>query len=350
METVQQGETIVLKGYFYDINGFLTNPTDLVVSIYPYGKNPALAGTLEADAVVLDQTPDNIGLGSYEYEFVVPEGSQVGVWYVKWEGTIGSSTVISHTQFQVLANSSDPFPHTQYPGVPVLLQNTLYTLELDGVESLDGDVLEPVTYWFTSEYDPMCTSYEVIAARLSGLVGNLNEDTVNFLIHVSTLEAQSQIPVGVTPCNADYLKFACKQYVETAVMLNIINSLIFSPGALKAKQLGDLKVTYQDNIGQITNNLGKLLKDLDGWGRVLNAAGCITFGMSVPMNIAHPGLYNPDRPPVGRQVKEPIGSGRAANTKSLLPGRTRYQHSYDIGRQGVIDPIVGVDEDDWHSN
>lgn len=345
MTGVLQGDTITLEATFYNLQGFLDNPTDLKVSVYPYGKRPGGTGVTDADAVILEATPLNISLGTFSYDYPVPEGSQVGTWYSYWTGTISGTTVKSVIEFEVTPNVDDPFPASWEDARPVLQQNNVYIVKLDGVLSTDGDSLSEVLCWFTSEYYPMCTSYESVMAKLNGFVDDISVDMVNFLIYEATSEAHSLTPSNLVPCNENYLQFACKQYVELAVMFSVVSNLAAASGNLKSKQLGDLKVGYQDNTQQVSALLDRWLDDLAGWERVLNSAGCITFGQSLPMEWTVQGICHPDRPPVGRQIREPVGSRQLANGKTVLSPRTRYQHSYNSPTRDVI-----TGDYDWFSD
>lgn len=329
--TVNQGEALTIPAVFYDMSGFLSDVTDLKVSIYPYGKRPGLDYVTEADALILDAIPAKVGLGAYEYVYSVSADAQVGLWYALWEGNIGSATVNSLIVFTVTSSGNEDYESSQFTGEPVLNSNSLYSVKLEGILSTDGDSLD-VECWFTSRYTPMCTTYNAIAAKLSALVGDLTEDTVNYLIYTATKEAHSITPNGV-PCSVEYLNHACKMYVEYWVCLSILGNIISAGGSMKSKQLGDLKVAYADNSSLIEGLMDRWRDEMGKWERVLNSKGCIPYGGSLPMGIAHPSLYSPDRPKVGRQIREPIGSAISANDKAVVGERTRFQHSYT--RPGV---------------
>lgn len=329
--SVVQNEAITLPAVFYDMGGFLSDVDSLTVSIYPYGKKPSLDYVTTADAVVLDATPTNTGLGHYTYEYTVPESAHVGTWYSLWEGTLGTATVTAMVEFSVTPSAGSSFPGSQLTGEPVLNQNMLYTVKLVGIKDTLGASVD-ATCWFTSKYSPMCTTYNAVASKLNSLVSDLTEDTVNYLIYTATKEAHAITPAGVS-CNSEYLAHACKMYVEYWVCLSILGNVISAGGGMLSKQLGDLKVSYANNSGSIDKLMDDWKEEMMKWEAVINSNGCISYGGSLPMGIAHPGIHNPDRPNIGRQIREPIGSSQLANNKALLGNRTRYQHSYT--RPGV---------------
>lgn len=333
----KQGSNITIPAVFYNMGGFLSNVDGLTVSIYPYGKKPGLDYVTSADAVVLNATPDNLALGSYEYVYSIEETDQVGIWYALWEGTIGTATVNSLITFTVLANGANNLTETQFTGEPVLRANSLYSVSLEGILSVDGESLDSEC-WFTSKYKPMCISYNMIAAKLASVVSNLTEDTVNYLIYRGTKEAHSITPSGPS-CNSAYLSHACKMYVEYWVCLSILDNITGNGGVMKSKQLGDLKIAYGDNTNQIQSLVNRWRGEMAKWERVLNSNGCVVYGGSLPMGIAHQSIRNPDRPNIGRQIREPIGSSQLANDKATLGNRTRFQASYT--RPGVPGHYTG---------
>jgi hypothetical protein len=333
---VQQGSSITLAATFRNINGFLENPSAPRVSIYPYGKRPGGTGVTELDSVVLDAVPTNVGLGGYEYTYEVPDEAQVGEWYALWEGEFGEASFVALTEFVVIDGSGSAA--SQYTGQPTLMQNNVYVLTLDGILSEDGDELSQTVVWFTSQYSPMHSTYENVLSILSRIFANVEEDAINYLIHKASLEADAVTMPRKQTCttfrksypqtNNEFLALAKQKYVECAVAISAIGDVLGTSGLPKAKKLGDLRVEWQDNSRSLSDMLNKLFEKLDEWERVLNAGGDISVGESLGANWGIEGIFHPDRPDVGRRIREPIYSNVASNTKVRVYPHLRYQHDY----------------------
>ena len=333
---VQQGNTLTLSATFRNIEGYLENPSNPRVSIYPYGKRPGGSGVSGLDAVVLEDIPIHIGLGGYEYTFEVPPEAQVGEWYALWEGDFNGAAFIALTEFVVINGGGSS--ETLYTGQPTLVQNNIYILTLDGIKSIDGDELGQNVIWFTSQYSPMYSTYENILAILSRVFINVEEDAVNYLIHKASLEADAITMPRKQTCttfrnnypntNQKYLSLARQKYVECVVAISALGDVLGTSGLPKSKTLGELKVEWQDNSRSLSDMLNKLMSTLKEWERVLNAGGDISVGQSLGANWGIEGIFHPDRPDVGRRIRAPINSDVASNTKVRVYPYLRYQHDY----------------------
>lgn len=336
--TANQGDQIEIRQSFTDVNGNLSDVSNVVYRIYPYGKSPAYANVETSDALV-EGTPEHMGLGQYRVLFDIPEEAQVGVWYVQWEGLIGTTSVSAVTEF-IVSGDGIGYPGSEYEGIPVLYKNSIYSISLEDISSVDGDTID-YNFSFTSQYSPMCSSYRAIYNRISFLVSDLNVDNVNYLIWQATLKAKNLIPRGVS-CNPTFLKTACQQYVEYLVSYSVLTNIVSGGGQMKSKQLGDLRVAYSDNSVHLSELMKTWADEVAEWEKVLRSNACITYKGSINMGIAHPSLYSPDRPKVGRQIREPLGGDIAVNDKDIYGNRTRGQASYKSPS------LVGDTLLEWH--
>jgi len=343
METEkEQGENIKISFTFRDIGGHLSNLDSVEVDIYPYGKHPGQSHVEESDRVLEGGIPVNISLGYYEFEYSIPEDAQVGTWSSHWKGAKGEQSIQGIVDFEVLPNPNSPFPETQKVVQVNLKKNHRYSVTVNNIKSVDGDVLDKVSLYFVSELSPMCITYESLKAKLSNIVSLLDKESVSYMIWELSKEVRLMIPSGHI-CNQEYLSLACAKWVEYLSSLYILRSIVGGGGFMKSKQLGDLKVAYSDNSNPINQMINTWESEASKWERVINSRGCIPYGGSFGVKIAHPSICNPDRPKLGRQIREAIGSSQMADSKDLFENRTRYQHSYGSGER-----YSGTSLEDWH--
>jgi hypothetical protein len=327
---VNTGDVYVSYAEVRNSSLFYVTPDTITVSVYGYGYHPQASTTTSDDALVDAATPTALtSVGRYSYSYTIPDDMPSGDIYVWWEATIGDSVWRYLETLTVVNNNDDSQPTTD-----TLLSNTLYMLTLKNVESVDGDTID-VDYYFTSSYDPYCTTYRNIFGRLSSYIKNVKEDTINYLIWQYCVEADNiSLHCYDTDKQQPYFINAKRKFVEAAVIVNMLQTLSIGTASnnLKRKKLGDLEVEYNVSPQTLQNVLNNHIKEMEEWEQVLNSCGVLSAGASHGMIAAIPSIHHPDRADHGRRIRKVYGSHVAANTKVLEPGHIKTDASFSRGR------------------
>ena len=77
------GDTIRLKGEFKDFDGVYVDPANVALKIYAGNKKQ----------LGEDITPDRVGLGKYQYDYVIP-GDVIGPLYFEFSGEIDGKPIL----------------------------------------------------------------------------------------------------------------------------------------------------------------------------------------------------------------------------------------------------------------
>lgn len=320
-----QGQPIKLEASFTSGTGRNVDPLELNVYIFDQGANPD-EETVKIEDAVSTLTPTRVKKGLYEVEYEVPPDAEVGEWYALWVGSNNTNYFRKVTKFQVVHNY-------EINGTPnktkvfLFEQNTLYTIEIDGVESVDEDVISDEMIWFTSKYSPMYTSFQNILALMREWVLKLKEDAVNYSIWKYSEEADIITMPRVAP-DEKYLRLAKRKYVEFSTVLNLLENFSGSSSTLKSKSLGDLKVIYADNQIGLGDAIRKTKKELEEWERVLNSGGTRVKGQSIGLVPTIVGINSGDRPWLGRDINENKYGERAANSRIRKEKGIRTEPAY----------------------
>lgn len=333
MLNAHQGDHVKILCQIRDLNGYLTNGIDPKISIYPYGKKPGLPGVTTSNAVVLHADPGApVRLGQYLYEYEIPNNAMVGSWYAYWEVNIGTEEdpIIFKNiiPFLVMANQSLPGDYAKDSGNPLLLPNNRYVIEIRGLLDTDGNSLEDES-WFTSRYDPMYARFDEVLASTGSIIGDIDEDTVNFLIYRYSRYAESYTfnsdPVSRTE---GWLNHVRKDYVINAVSIDLIENISLALGAPKSKQLGDLRVEWAANQESLKIKLEEMKKKDKELMRILHSNGNLSEGASLHPRMAIKGYLGTDYPAFGRSIDNIPRMAPSVNVKTRLPGSFRYYPDY----------------------
>lgn len=323
---VTQGEDLNIYCFVRDINGNLAVSSDLKVSIYPYGKEPGDVLVTEDDAVVLEASPTNPKYGQYLYTYETANDAQVGTWYSFWEGTVGGKTFKTIISFQVLSNGNDAYASTQDDGTPVLFQNNLYTVQIEGIESTDGVTLTESS-WFTSEYSPMYSTSDRVFSKIGNVLSGIDIDTCNFLIWLNSLEADSKVMSRVV--NEPWLLYAKEEYVWQKTAITLIDNINFAAGTNKSKQLGDFRVEWKDNTDGLKAIVRKLNSNIEKLERILNSGGQQNYETSLLPQSSILGYNLPEYPPLGRSLDFTSPCAPYLNSKSRKLGTYRTYYDFN---------------------
>lgn len=333
MLTVKQGANLKITCQIRNINGFLTNGLDPVISIYPYGKKPGLPGVTTADATVLQADPGApVKLGQYEYTYTSVSTDQVGIWYAYWEVNVGTSLdpipFVNVIPFEVLSASGSAIGASEDSGMPTLLSNNQYVIEIRGIKDLSGASLDDES-WFTSRYTPMHATFDQVISSVGSIIGDIDEDTVNYLIYRYSKYADDltfNMPSSTRTDN--WLRHTKNEYVITNTSIDLIENISLTLGAPKSKQLGDLKVEWADNYQALKIKIDDMKKRIKDLHLILHSNGNLTDGASLSAGMAIRGYLGSDYPAFGRSIDNMPRFAPSVNVKTRLPGSYRYYPDY----------------------
>jgi len=309
------GTTIKLVAKFMDAVG---NPVDPGVSptidIFPAGKNPNEGTTTDGDAIVLDASQTSLGspagsnyivrdaVGCYSYEFPIPSGGDIGVYFDRWNGEVTSQPLEEVFMFVVVGGGSIATGQLQ--------GNNRVTICVDGdlLDEDDTKLGDELCWYFTTSYSPLYSSVRRLRMELGPLIQQIPDDTLNLNIFEASLLADAITFVNDAVDN-DYFKFARREYVTCLAA----SRLLGSQGTQgKQKRLGDLDVKLS---GDPNDKIKSMMKCLAEYEPAIKSHGELSAGTSIKPRSAVKGITDPDRPVIGRLwVKEADGIP-AANTK-----------------------------------
>lgn len=333
MLTVKQGGNLKITCQIRDINGYLTNGLTPLVSIYPYGKKPGLPGVTTSDAVVLAADPGvPVKLGQYEYTYTTSLVDQVGIWYAYWEVNVGTTLspipFVNIIPFEVLSASGSTSGISEDSGMPTLISNNQYVIELRGIKDTSGASLDDES-WFTSRYTPMHATFDQVISAVGSIIGDIDEDTVNYLIYRYSKYADDltfNMPSSTRTDN--WLRHSKNEYVIINASIDLIENISLTLGAPKSKQLGDLKVEWADNYQALKIKIEDMKKRVKDLHLILHSNGNLTDGASLSAGMAIRGYLGSDYPAFGRSIDNMPRFAPSINVKTRLPGSYRYYPDY----------------------
>jgi hypothetical protein len=317
---------VELVAKFLNAANELTDPADLMVSLYPPGHNPD-DGATPGDAWVYRATlfdggtgPESDPLrvitrtsqGVYVYQFPVPADSDLGVGFDHWEGEIDQQELIATFDFVIVGGGSI--------GTTQLYNNNIVYLQLSkDIQAIDGSSLaEDTTFYFTTTYNPLYTGIRKIRLDLGPLVRDVIDDTINFAVFEASLSADANNFLLNTN-NLKYFEFARTEYVSCLAELTLIRALM-GDGDLSQKMyksLGDLSVSRGGMADTLSKKAESLEQCVARWQVVLQSGGSLTPDTSLQPGYSVKGMYAEDAITVNRQWEPTSGMGyrSGANTE-----------------------------------
>jgi hypothetical protein len=322
------GTTIKLVAKFKDANG---NPVDPDVSptidIFPAGKNPNEGSTTDGDAIVLDASQTSLGspaganyivrdaVGCYSYEFPIPPGGNIGIYFDRWNGSVTSQPLEEVFMFAVVGGGSIATGQLQ--------ENNRVTICVDGdLLDEDSNPLGDETCWyFTTTYNPLYSSVRRLRMELGSCISNIPDDTLNLNIFEASLYADG-ITFANDTVNDDYFKFARREYVTCLAASRILGCQGSHGG--KQKRLGDLDIKWGSDTD---DRMKAMMKCLSEYEPAIKSRGEMSAGTGLKPRSAVKGITDPDRPVIGRLwVKEadgmPAANSKVKSATSNRPKRT----------------------------
>lgn len=212
------------------------------------------------------------------------------------------------------------------PSRPVA--NRIIHIKVDGLLASDGGSLSgPVTFYYTTRYDPLYSSAMRIRLLAGEFLENVPDDTINQLIHYFSKQAGL---MNYVPENADINPTTYANYKARWVAASVIVTLLSgtSINANMAKRLGDFSVKRDGAAEELLRistrellELTHILEDGGNYGREMEP---VTRGSDHPdaavfgRGLSPTDIYTVEQVP-GANVRKQF----YRRTDGLLQRRTR---------------------------
>ena len=310
-------QVITLYAIFTDQTGALVDP-DAIPSVYIYDESVDSATVeSEADAATYTSalsgplTATQVSTGYYKLDYTIPSGSTAGDWHDVWVASVDSVDAGDVLQFKVYTATA-----VKVEAVGV---NTMIVITLDStIANLAGDSTlgSDQTLHYTTTYSPLYASPDLMRMELGTWMDALPDNTLALIAHWSSKEAD--FINGARPKNMQDYVFARSRFVIYDAALKCLS--IPGAGALSAgsasssggkKQLGDLLIQGASSSSGTSGTsvddeiIDHFLTQREGWFRVVNAGGNIVPGGGFSPAVAKKGIYDPNRPAMGRLWDNP---------------------------------------------
>jgi hypothetical protein len=197
-------------------------------------------------------------------------------------------------------------------------QNSVVIVSIADIVASDGTQLAEYVLTFATEISPAYATVAQVKVVLGPYADNVTDIAIAMLIYEYSLEADILVPSTIG--NAAYVALAKKRWVICKVAYDLLFSTQFDSQG-KSKRLADMEVSYSGVSPREKEALYDKFKDcIEKWEDILRTGGT---GIRPVMTIK--GLYDPDRPNVGRNWTQRPDAEPAANT--MVP---KF-----VGRRGV---------------
>lgn len=313
-DSVRVGEAVKLRAKFSDSDLEPIEATSISVSLYEPGLDP------DSDpATVSGLVPTYVGEGVYEVE--VTGTAPGGQWIDRWTGTILGTVTTVNLSFAVL----DSGVIKEYPTFGLHKNNLVEIILGPELAALSGNLLGTTyTSRFTTQYNPLCSSVRKVRLEAGGLLGGVDDDTINLAILEASLEADV-LTFKKSGINRKLYDHAKREYVTCRAAGILASNLMASGGMLKSKLLSDFRVDYDTEA--IMELLDRLHGKCQKWAAQVQSGGNAR-AIRNPRGVVK-GELDPDRPAIGRLWMPVTGSEKPmGNTKTKLRGSRRYRTSY----------------------
>ena len=189
-----------------------------------------------------------------------------------------------------------------------LLVNNAVTVTIGGsLKDENGNVISgDYSFYFTTTYTPLYVTPRRIRLDIGGFLSGIPDDTINLAIFEASRIADVLAFTG-TITNQAYFDMVKRNFVICEAS-GILLQGISMEGGISKKKLGDFEVQY--DTGHLPRILNRLADCVDKWQPLL-----MNGGNEKDFTMAIKGLYDPNRPVIGRVWEKQSGSVPAANTK-----------------------------------
>jgi hypothetical protein len=197
-------------------------------------------------------------------------------------------------------------------------QNSVVVVSIADILATDGSEIAEYVLTFATEITPAYATVAQVKVLLGPYADNVTDIAIAMLIYEYSLEADLIVPSTID--NAALVALAKKKWVICKVAYDLAFTNQFDAQG-KSKRLADMEVSYSGISPREREALYNKFKDcIDKWEEALQTGG---KGVRPVMTIK--GLYDPDRPDVGRNWTQRPDAGPSANV--VVPKV--------IGRRGV---------------
>lgn len=185
--------------------------------------------------------------------------------------------------------------------------NSLVTVSLINIEAVDESVMQAYTLSFAMVINPAYATVEQIKVLLGPFAENTTDIAIAMLLYEYSVEAN--IIVNSSIANAALVALAKKKWVQCKVVYDLLfANMLDSQG--KSKRLADMEVSYDGVSPREKEVFYDQVRDcILKWEEVIKTGG---IGVRPVMTIK--GVYDPDRPDVGRGWTQRPSAGPSANT------------------------------------
>lgn len=310
-KTVQIGTAVKLKMLFTDEHGVPIDPAGATVTLVDPAGNDIDPG--------LQIVKIDVGYWYFSYTPNV-----TGQWKDKWTVSLLGENITFEGDFAVTSGGTIIQP------ICGLEFNSLIKIELKDLKDTDGNLLAAnKTLFFTTEYDPLYASVEMLKMEMGSWVQNVPDDTIALSIHWSSLEANNI--TGVKPTSERYY-FARTRFVMYDAALRLFSMPVGNYGdGGKQKQLGDLLISDKATVDfNLKDLLAELKAERDEWWRVVNAGGCIVSGQGLGPGYAEKGNSRKGFKR-SREWHNPLQQGYlqpTQNSQYRAKGESKYKHGF----------------------
>ncbi len=261
---------------------------------------------------------------------------------VTFSSNIDSSTVVSGVDLSIVREAvtgeGQPVTLNTSPSVSgstltivvnsgVFSSNSFFTVMLNStIAGTNGVTLgSDYEFSFSTEYSPLYSTLRRLRLLVGAHVTGIPDDTINLAIHVASLEA-GNLTWNIDNLTDAYYIFARGQWVSCRAAQIILLNAMASGGALKSKQLGDLRTDYDTSTSNLSVPLKRVEDCLLKWEGVLLAGGRQVQGPKMTIK----GEDDPDRITVGRMWRHEDGLAEppAANLRATKSGSRRYTRGW----------------------
>ena len=185
-------------------------------------------------------------------------------------------------------------------------QNSVVIVSLRDVLATDESVMQEYVLTFATEINPAYATVAQVKVLLGPYAENTTDIAIAMLIYEYSVEADILVPAVIG--NAALVELAKKRWVICKVAYDLaFTNQLDAQG--KSKRLADMEVSYSGISPREREALYEKFKDcIEKWEEVL-----LTGGTGVRPVTTIKGLYDPDRPQVGRNWTQRPSAGPAAN-------------------------------------
>ncbi len=192
------------------------------------------------------------------------------------------------------------------PGSDFLL-NSLVVVSLADITATDDSIIQEYILNFATTISPAYATVAQIKVQLGPFADNTTDIAIAMLIQEYSTEADLLVPLTVG--NAALVALAKKKWVICRVVYDLLFANIMDSQG-KSKRLADMEVSYEGvSPREKEAFFDKVKSCIEKWEEIL-----LTGGTSVRPVMTIKGLYDPDRPDVGRGWTKRPNAGPSANT------------------------------------